>query len=178
MTLIKTGSGITDIRGPVGGVYFTRDKSGLHCTAKPRRVHQRTTAQDKQRNAFIKARTVTKDPRWVSYFIYLALNDIPFPYDAIVTGDPDPDCKGTYEVAGTYNEKDYYKRKDSTYFLWYFPHWDWWIISTILGDRVVGYWRNELTFEGEYIRKEGFDGAPFVKLQLRPPPADYQIPKL
>ncbi|GAI71354.1 unnamed protein product [marine sediment metagenome] len=38
MTLCKTGQGITDIRGGTGGVYFTRDRSGLHCAAKPRKI--------------------------------------------------------------------------------------------------------------------------------------------
>lgn len=77
MTLVKTGGGVTDIRGGFGGVYFTRDKSGLHCSSKPRRVHQITDAQRKQRNAFIKARTFSRDPRTVSYNIYRALNDLP-----------------------------------------------------------------------------------------------------
>ncbi len=88
MTLVKTGGGVTDIRGGFGGVYFTRDKSGLHSSAKPRRVHQKTTAQKKQRDAFTKARAYCRievDPskpkgwlnRCVSYNIYLALNDLP-----------------------------------------------------------------------------------------------------
>lgn len=36
MALIKTGQGITDIRGQMGGVYFSRDKTGLHERAMPR----------------------------------------------------------------------------------------------------------------------------------------------
>ncbi|MBA7477988.1 hypothetical protein ES707_13403 [subsurface metagenome] len=74
MSLIKTGGGVTDIRGGFGGVYFTRDKSGLHSSAKPRRVHQITDAQRKQRNAFIQARAYSTDPRVVSY---RALNGLP-----------------------------------------------------------------------------------------------------
>ncbi len=178
MAIIKTGQGITDIRGGTGGVYFTRDKSGLHCTAKPRRVHQITPAQRKQRNAFIKARSVTKDPRWVSYFIYLALNNIPFPYDAIVTGNPDPDCRGTYELAGTHDGKDYYERKDSAWFIWWWSEVPQWIIGPELGNIEAIYWhRWEESIEGEYIQFLG-RGNPIVKLELRPPPADYQIPKL
>jgi len=76
MALIKTGGGVTDIRGGFGGVYFTRDKSGLHSSAKPRRVHQQTADQQTQRNAFIKARAFSKDPRTVSYNIYRALNGL------------------------------------------------------------------------------------------------------
>ncbi|MBA7611864.1 hypothetical protein ES703_19095 [subsurface metagenome] len=76
MALIRTGQGITDIRGGFGGVYFHRDKSGLHIAAKPRRVKQRTSAQNKQRNAFSVARAYSKVNRFVSYNIYRALNSL------------------------------------------------------------------------------------------------------
>jgi len=76
MALCKTGDGVTDIRGGFGGVYFTRDKSGLHVSAKPRRVHQKTTGQQTQRNAFITARSYSTDPREVSYNIYRVLNGL------------------------------------------------------------------------------------------------------
>lgn len=77
MTLIKTGGGLTDIRGGFGGVYFHRDKSGLHSSAKPRTVHRRSAAQDLQRKAFTAARALSKDNRTVSYNIYRYLNDLP-----------------------------------------------------------------------------------------------------
>lgn len=77
MALIETGSGITDIRGGFGGVYFHRDKSGLHCCAKPRTVHRRSSLQDTQRRAFARARTFSKDNRTVSYNIYRALFGLP-----------------------------------------------------------------------------------------------------
>lgn len=80
MALVKPGQGITDIRGGLGGVYFTRDKSGLHCTAKPRRVHQITDAQRNQRNAFIGARTYSKDNRVVSYLMYRYMNGLPLAF--------------------------------------------------------------------------------------------------
>lgn len=76
MALCKTGQGIVDIRGSVGGVYFSRDKSGLHCAANPRTVHQRSDAQNKQRAAFTQARAYSKDERTVSYNIYRALNGL------------------------------------------------------------------------------------------------------
>jgi len=87
MSLVKTGGSVTDLRGGFGGVYFTRDKSGLHCSAKPRRVAQGTPAQQKQRAAFIKARsyckiknTDDKPKDWLnrctSYNIYRALNGL------------------------------------------------------------------------------------------------------
>lgn len=61
----------------MGGVYFTRDKSGLHMARKPRNIHRRSSAQDKQRRAFVAARTYSHVPRTVSYNIYRFLNDLP-----------------------------------------------------------------------------------------------------
>lgn len=72
MALVKTGNGIVDIRGGFGGVYFSRDKSGLHCLAIPRRVHQRTPHQDRKRKAFTRARAFSHVNRIVSYNILRA----------------------------------------------------------------------------------------------------------
>lgn len=77
MALVRTGGGVTDIRGGFGGVYFHRDKSGLHTSAKPRNIHRRTPAQNAQRAAFSKARTFSTINRTVSYNIYRALNNLP-----------------------------------------------------------------------------------------------------
>jgi len=77
MTLIRVGNGVTDIRGGFGGVYFSRDKYGLHCVAKPRRVHQRTPHQDRKRNAFARARAFSTNNRTVSYNIFRAYLDLP-----------------------------------------------------------------------------------------------------
>jgi len=81
MTLIKTGLGITDIRGQLGGVYFHRDKSGLHSCAMPRTVRRRSAAQDLQRKAFSTARALSKDNRVVSYLMYRFMNGLPISYD-------------------------------------------------------------------------------------------------
>jgi len=80
MALVKPGSGIVDIRGGISGVYFTRDKSGLHCSAKPRRVHQRTIGQDAQRKLFTRARNFSTHPRVGSYNIYRAYLGLPMAY--------------------------------------------------------------------------------------------------
>lgn len=77
MTLIRVGQGVTDIRGGFGGVYFTRDKSGLHCSSKPRRVQGRTAHQDRKRKAFARARAFSKVNRTVSYNIFRAYADLP-----------------------------------------------------------------------------------------------------
>lgn len=77
MALVKTGEGITDIRGSIGGEYFHRDKSGLHASRKPRVIFRRTASQDAQRKAFTAARAYSTDPRVVSYNIYRFLNGLP-----------------------------------------------------------------------------------------------------
>lgn len=189
MTLIRTGQGITDIRGGFGGVCFTRDKSGLHCSAKPRRVAQGTPKQQKQRKAFMKARAAcltafkpAYTPGWldkcVSFYIYQAMNDLPFIFDCIVTGNPDPDCRGTYELTGVHGDKDYYKRTDSVYFLWYWSVSGWWYITRFLGSLAHAYWFRKTTMEGSYDPEHGATGNPIVKLELRPPPPDYNPSKL
>lgn len=77
MSLILVGNGVTDIRGGFGGVYFSRDKSGLHCLAKPRRVRQRSEHQDRKRKAFSRARAFSHDNDTVAYNIYRAYIGLP-----------------------------------------------------------------------------------------------------
>lgn len=82
MALIRCGQGVTDIRGGMGGVYFSRDKSGLHCLPKPRRVYQRTEHQDRKRKAFVQARNFSHNNREVAYNILrayagLEMTDLP-----------------------------------------------------------------------------------------------------
>lgn len=84
MALVRTGGGITDIRGGLGGVYFSRDRFGLHSSSKPRNIHRRSADQDRQRRAFSKARAYSTDPRFVSYNIYRILN-------GLEPADPPPD---------------------------------------------------------------------------------------
>lgn len=76
MALISLGNNVVDMRRSLGGVYFTRDKSGLHCTAMPRMIKRRTAAQDRQRRAFSTARAYSFNNRTVSYNIYRALNNL------------------------------------------------------------------------------------------------------
>lgn len=52
MVLIRTGSGVTDIRGSIAGNVFTRDKSGLHCNPHGRTIKKRSNLQDKRRRAY------------------------------------------------------------------------------------------------------------------------------
>lgn len=88
MALIRTGPGIVDIRGGFGGVYFHRDKYGLHSCSKPRNIQQRTAAQAKQRGAFSKSRSFSTDNRSVSYNIYRVLNNLT-PQDPPIDYYPD-----------------------------------------------------------------------------------------
>ena len=87
MALVKTGNGIVEIRGSVGGVHFKRDRNGLHCCRMQRRIKQRTAAQRAQRNAFRGARAYSTDNRFVSYNLIRIINglapqDPPFDYRA------------------------------------------------------------------------------------------------
>lgn len=189
MSLIKTGGGVTDIRGGFGGVYFTRDKSGLHSSAKPRKIYRRSAAQDLQRNAFIKARTFCRNElftdkpkdwlnRCVSYNIYRALNNLYVGFFATVTGDTIPDCTGTYFLRGQHNGKDYYQREDGFYFIWWWPGLGWYI-SIGLGTEGDAFWvRLDPETQGEYDTGGTAIGKPTVALSSTEPPADYQIPKL
>ncbi len=72
MALIKKSIGIESITGSCGGVTFKRDSDGSHIIAKPRRVHQRSSAQDRQRKAFSIAKNFGGDLRTVSYNIFRA----------------------------------------------------------------------------------------------------------
>lgn len=76
MALVKTGTGIVDIRGGFGGVYFHRDSSGLHQSGKPRNIQRRSEAQNRQRKAFSKSRAYSKDLRTVSYNIFRCLSGL------------------------------------------------------------------------------------------------------
>lgn len=178
MTLVKPGDSVTDISGSIAGNVFTRDSSGLHVRSKPRRVKQCTPAQLIQRRAFAKARTHSKNNRTVSYLIYRALNNLPFIFDAIVTGDPDPDCTGRYVLAGTYEDKDYYERTDSGYAIWWIGFFESWFITEAVDVPEAPMWSHYKTIEGTYDPWLHTYGHPIVRLQVQPPPADYQPPGL
>lgn len=76
MSLIKTGSGIVEIKGQLGGVYFHRDSSGLHENPKPRHIKKRTASQKAQRDAFAQARRFCNIQACISYNIYRVLNGL------------------------------------------------------------------------------------------------------
>jgi len=80
MTLVKAGDGIVDIRGSLGGVYFHRDKSGLHSSSMPRKVRRRSAAQKLQRDAFVSARVYSADYRIVSFLMYRYMNGLSLAY--------------------------------------------------------------------------------------------------
>ncbi len=189
MALIVTGNGITNIQGGFGGVYFHRDKSGLHCAAKPRRVDQGTPKQQKQRAAFLKARaaclaaapTVIPENqlnRWVSYYMYRALNNLPFLFDITASGTPVPNCTGIYILGGQIFGQNWYKRIDNAWVIWCKAPPKVWYISTELGVHVVNYWYTTNGFFSCYNPYGGATGIVRISSELRPPPADYQIPKL
>jgi hypothetical protein len=173
MALIRTGPEISDIRGKLGGVCFTRDRSGLHCSASPRHIYRRTPAQSIQRSAFSRARSVAKTNRHVSYLIYLALNNMPFLYDAFVTGYSDPYCLGKFVIAGTYFGTVFYRHVSLQWDLWYIESLDWWVISHEVDVFAYPYWLNVNGIEGRYWAGPQASGVPIVKLEIQPPPVSY-----
>ena len=178
MALIKTGQGIIDIRGSMGGVTFARDKTGLHIRSKPRRVHQRTSAQNVQRNTFTKIRAYTRDNRWVSYYIYRLLNNLPLIFELTATGNPVPNCKGIYLLGGVEFEQNWYHRADNTWFLWNkVPNYVWYI-STVRGVGGTHYWYTTNGLISTYNAYGEAEGDVKISLELQPPPIDYSIPKL
>lgn len=178
MALAKTGNGVTDISGSMAGNVFARDSSGLHIRPKPRRVNSPTPAQLKQRNAFAKARTYSKDNRTVSYLIYRALNDLPFLFDAIVTGDPDPDCTGKYVLAeNKHNGANLYQITVGPWLIFYHSVLDRWYLTNDLEAPTVFWWR-PASIQGEYGHTKPEWGNPFVTLIVQPPPVGYEIPRL
>ena len=50
--MAKLGSGIVDIRGQIGGVVFTKDKSCLHINATGRYIQRKSTLTVKRRTAY------------------------------------------------------------------------------------------------------------------------------
>lgn len=76
MALTKTGDGVVDIRGSIGGVHFTRDRSGLHCSRAPRTVKKITLAQKAQRDAYRGARAYSTNNRFVSYNLIRIVNGL------------------------------------------------------------------------------------------------------
>lgn len=178
MTLVKAGDGIVDMRGQLGGVYFHRDKSGLHSSSMPRKVRRRSAAQCIQRKAFIAARTLSKDNRTVSYLMYRYMNGLPIGDGAVVTGDPVPDCTGNYRLSGTHNGENYYEISGSTYFVWYHLPLDIWVISDGLDVLGLIRWQHASVVEGTYTPIAMATGNPVCKLEINTAPFDYQIPKL
>lgn len=83
--------------------------------------------------------------------------------DYVVTGNPDPDCKGDYYEDGEYGGEKAYRREDSAYWLWYAAPAMEWRISTGKGVIVPGYWANP-TIVGVYEPEEEYSGKPEVSL--------------
>lgn len=178
MPLIKTAQGVESITGSVAGNVFTADSTGKHVRANPRRVQRCSSAQKRQRDAFRKARKYSTDNRTVSYLIYLTLNGLPFILDAIVTGDPDPDCRGRYLLSESKSGGKYlYHRTDNAWFIFYVADLDRWYIGDDIEAPSIFWWRLT-TIKGKYGHTKPEWGNPFVSLAVQPPPPDYNPPNL
>lgn len=83
----------------------------------------------------------------------------------IATGDPVPDCLGTYLYGGEHNGAPYYKHETKAFYIWYFPRDNVWILSVILGEPAGSNWWRLATSEGEYAPGGDFSGNPFVAVR-------------
>lgn len=173
MALIRTGAGVTDIRGKFGGVYFHRDRFGLHSARMPRNIHRRSAAQSKQRAAFSKSRRWSKNNRIVSYNIYRTLNSLPFLLDAEVTNSLSPNTTGYYNLTGTYNNKSYYRRGVDFWFIWWNDIDRWYISATLGAVGGAGWQHIYRDVDGEYTPLGGASGTATVNLKIQEPPIDY-----
>lgn len=83
--------------------------------------------------------------------------------DYNVTGDPTPDCKCNYFLAGTYGGKPYYRRDDGAYFIWWRIEGGIWYIGPTLGAQGPWTWyHTDENIEGIYYPEPPYTGNPVV----------------
>lgn len=89
------------------------------------------------------------------------------------TGDPVPDCTGTYQYAGVHNGEPYYKHQAAAFYLWYSGVADNWAISIAPGEVGPGDWHSDDgrfdTFEptAPYTGNPVTASIPIVTIRLR-----------
>jgi len=83
--------------------------------------------------------------------------------DYNVTGNPNPDCKCNYFLAGTYGGKPYYRRVDGLWFIWFFSSARW-AISAVVGTLTLGWAKviNPTIITGDYPGSGGASGTAIV----------------
>lgn len=87
----------------------------------------------------------------------------PWQPDYVVTGDPNPDCKGNYFEDGIHDGKMSYRRSDNAWYVWWRAILENWFISETKGDTSsIGWWRHNPNIEGTYIPQLGAAGNPIV----------------
>lgn len=76
----------------------------------------------------------------------------PGPVVYTVTGNPDPDSKGSYIYGGQYNDHPYYRRLDGAYFIFYDDSTPgrWWYIAAELGEKDHCWYEEDATILGDY----------------------------
>jgi len=81
-----------------------------------------------------------------------------------ITGNPSPNCKGDYNLAGTYDDKPYYTRIDSGFSIWWDNLWQMWLITVVAGSKSNVLWyRDSWNIVGSYNSLCG-SGNPIVAL--------------
>lgn len=85
----------------------------------------------------------------------------------IVTGTLSPDATGEYVFYGQYGGKDYYRRPDGAYFVFWDA--DGWVISELLGFSTSNYWlRMGTSLFGTYDAQGDYEGTATVSNWITP----------
>jgi len=152
----------------MAGNVFTGDSSGKHIRAKPRRVKQRTPAQDLQRKAFSIARRFATDNRTLSYYIYCVLNGIDITPTLAkaahwqLTGDGNPNYNGEYNEDGTWHSKICLKWADGNAYVWFGTVLSGWHLTPVKGKAFLNYFRNASSMTGIYNPYGTYTGNPIL----------------
>ncbi|MFA5761808.1 MAG: hypothetical protein WC877_08635 [Dehalococcoidales bacterium] len=77
-----------------------------------------------------------------------------------ITGQCDPDIAGSYAVAGQHNGKDYYRRLDGDYYIYWVPEDDRWYIEDALQGGYPPFERIDASPFGEYEPGTLGEGTP------------------
>jgi hypothetical protein len=85
--------------------------------------------------------------------------------DYVATGNPSPDCKGNYFLAGIYNGQPYYNRADGLFLIWREPLLNTWYITKILGEELPYCWTHiDISILGIYVPLPPATGTATVSL--------------
>lgn len=79
--------------------------------------------------------------------------------DYHVSGILNPNATCNYDITGQHDGKNYLRRKDGSWFVWWSILYDCWFITALLGEFTGPYWlREQPVMEGDYDAGPGASG--------------------